>query len=689
MPGWRWLVAVLLVLLAVRLVDPAPVEVLRLRGFDLMQRLAPRAYRDLPVRIVTVDEASLARYGQWPWSRVLVAQLVDRIAAGGPAAMPVDILFVEPDRLSPPRLAETVGGLPAEIAAELSRLPGNDAVLAASLRKLPTVLGLGVSNEADPATHGPLRSSPVAVTGEDPKPFLPRFAALVASLPELRAAERGRGVLAGLPDADGIVRRVSLFAVAEDKILPSMSAEAVRVAMGGNLRIAADRLGIAGVAIAGKQPPVDSRGRAYLHFTPPLAARYIPAGDLLSGKADPARLRGSIVFLGLTGLGLVDVKQTPLGLMDGVEVQAQLVESIIDDRLLRRDSRFDAAEFLLVLLGGVACLLLPYRRPRLAGVVLAGLVAALWIAEVAAFRLGALLDGVYPALTMLAGFGVMLGANLRATEAARRRLAEDLQREREAKARIEGEIATASKIQMGLLPRQFPGPPEWRNIETFALIEPARTVGGDLYDLLLLDDRRLFFLIADVTGKGVSAALFMAMCKEVLRSAAFRHGEELDQAFAEANAKVSTASNDIMGEGANMMFVTACACVLDLETGFVVHASAGHDPPFSLRAGASPVALTSVGGPPLGAVDDFPFTVDSHQMVPGEMLVLYTDGVTEAEDVTRSFYTVDRLERVLRYASLDSARGTIDLVRADVRRFVGPAEQADDITMLAVRWTGP
>jgi sigma-B regulation protein RsbU (phosphoserine phosphatase) len=160
--------------------------------------------------------------------------------------------------------------------------------------------------------------------------------------------------------------------------------------------------------------------------------------------------------------------------------------------------------------------------------------------------------------------------------------------------------------------------------------------------------------------------------------------------FAEANGKITAASGDIMLEGGNMMFVTVLAGVLDLATGRLMHASAGHDAPYMLlRPGAPPEALTTVGGPPLGAVDDFPFIVDEHRMSPGELLVLYTDGVTEAEDAAQRFYSVSRLEQVFAAARPSSARAAVETVREDLRRFVGAAEQTDDITLLAVRWLGP
>jgi sigma-B regulation protein RsbU (phosphoserine phosphatase) len=296
---------------------------------------------------------------------------------------------------------------------------------------------------------------------------------------------------------------------------------------------------------------------------------------------------------------------------------------------------------------------------------------------------------VYPAFVGFGTFGVMLGSSLRAAESARRRLATALESERESTARLEGELNAARAIQMGLLPQRFLGVSDHPDVDVYAVIEPARMVGGDLYDFIMLGSDRLSFAIADVSGKGVPAALFMAMSKEVLRAATLSHGEALDLVFKEANARISAASNDMAGVGANMMFVTVFAGVLDLASGKLVFVNAGHNEPFVLAAHSPARLLTAQGGPPLGSVEGFPYPVEQRQLAPGESLLLYTDGVTDAENPEQSFYSMARLERLLAAAPAASAKALVDFVRDDVRLFTAGAEQADDITLLAVRWLGP
>jgi len=679
-------------LVAVRALDPAVVQSLRLRGFDFLEQLVPRKYQPLPVEIVAIDDKSLAQYGQWPWSRARVAQLVDKIAAGKPSVLGVDVIFAEPDRLSPGRLVDSDPEIPAPLANQLAKLPTHESVLANSLRKVPTVLAVAVSDQAIHAERTPSRVTMILESGGNPRPFLFTYPQLLGSLPEIAAAERGQGSIDSAPDPDGITRRVPLFILAGGNLVPNLALEMLRVASGaGALGIVTGREGVKGARLGPLFLPTDQHGRVYPYFTPFYDARSISAADLLNGSYDTARLHGAAVLLGSSALGLTDEDHTPLGLMPGVEVWAQALESMLTGNLLRRPAFLNIVEIAIVLIAGLAIIFaLPHANPRIAGAVFLGIIAIIFVAAILSFKFSKLLlDGVYPALSSAFVFGVMLSENLRVAEAGRRRLAAELQHEREAEARLDGELNAARAIQIGLLPRHFPGPPDRSDVEVFASIEPARMVGGDLYDFVLLDAEHLSFAIADVSGKGVPAALFMAMTKEVLHTATLRYRSALERVFNEANAKISGASEELGAGGANMMFVTVFAGIVDLASGMLVYVNAGHDAPFLLRAASEPRSLALAGGPPLGTVDDFQYSIEQRQLAPGEVLLAFTDGVTEAQDVDRALYSGARLERLLATAPMSSAKAVVDFVRDDVRRFAAGAEQADDITLLAVRWIGP
>ena len=681
-PGRAGALALIAAALVLRIIDPGIITELRVRSFDLVERVWPRAADSARVAVVDIDEKSLAQYGQWPWPRHLVAELVRRIAQGNPRVLGIDILFAERDRLSPMEIVRELPDLPAALSEALAQLPPSDRELDEAIAMAPTVLSLAPSHEETARNSGPLRLAPIRQAGEDPTPFLKSYKSLVQSQPDLGAAALAAGSDGVETDADGVVRRLALAVTYQKTIVPSFAIEVVRIGGGENaIVIDTGALGIESFRIGSTTIPTDRRGRAILHFAPS-QARYISASDVLDPAFNPAELRGQVVLLGVAGVGIAGLRQTPLGLVRAVDLHAQLIESILFGDLLHRPPFLDWFELAAALAAGLAVIwLLRYARPMHAVGIAVALAAALFVVELLLFRFADLLfDSTFPVLTLLGALGVMLVGNLRAAQA-------ELVREREAKQRIEGELAAAQAIQMGLLPRRFPAFPDRHDIDVYARIEPARMVGGDLYDYLLIGgSSRLFFLIADVAGKGIAAALLMAITKEVVRDAVLTFGPALDRILAEANRKTAAASAELQSEGG--VFVTAFAGILDLGSGEVDYASAGHNSPFVLGGGAGLRQLVTEGGPPLGAVEEFRFPIDHDRIELGEVLLLFTDGITEAENTEHTLYSSDRLAKALASAKTVDAQHVVAAVIEDVSRFVGGAEQADDMTVLALRRVG-
>jgi adenylate cyclase len=219
------------------------------------------------------------------------------------------------------------------------------------------------------------------------------------------------------------------------------------------------------------------------------------------------------------------------------------------------------------------------------------------------------------------------------------------------------------------------------------MLEPAGEVGGDLYDAFMLDKHRFFFLVGDVSGKGVPASLFMALSKALCKSAALRQHVSLDELMILANIEISR-------ENPALLFVTVLAGIMDVRTGEMDLCSAGHDAPILLRAGETPCPVGTVGGPPLCVLEDFPYISDFVQLQPDDMLVMITDGVTEAHDPDQNLYG---LERILAYLTVmhrdENGRQSVEAVchglYEDVKNFAKDAEASDDITIMAVRFTRP
>jgi phosphoserine phosphatase RsbU/P len=243
-------------------------------------------------------------------------------------------------------------------------------------------------------------------------------------------------------------------------------------------------------------------------------------------------------------------------------------------------------------------------------------------------------------------------------------------------------LELAKNIQMGLVPKDFPALPEFKEIDIYATIVPAFEVGGDLYDFFPLDDDRICFIIGDVSDKGVPAALFMAMARTAFKISAVASPESITLAMARTNQFLCESNPQ-------QMFVTAFAGVLDLRTGRVDYADAGHEPPFILQSSGTVLKVNKVGGIVLGFLPGQKFRSGMLQLDPGDALVLYTDGVTEAMDVRNQLFGAEAIEETLsRAGHAPRSEKIIKGLLEDVRAFVGEAHQSDDITMLVIKYLG-
>lgn len=252
-----------------------------------------------------------------------------------------------------------------------------------------------------------------------------------------------------------------------------------------------------------------------------------------------------------------------------------------------------------------------------------------------------------------------------------------LQETTAARERIESELRLASEIQMSSMPKVFPPYPQRTDFGIHAAIRPAKAVGGDFFNFELVEDDRLFFVIGDVSGKGVQAALFMAVANTLIQTAAHASLPP-DEVLGLANRRLSH-DNDAC------MFVTVFCGVVDLKTGDVTFANGGHDLPYHVAGGrATPVAPGS--GPLLGLDPDFEYRSQTLRLEPGDVLFLYTDGVTEAMDRDGRFFGEGRIESCLGERQGAGERELVDAVLERVQAFAAGAPQSDDITVLAIRY---
>ncbi len=410
-PNLGWLVPILSVSLGIGLflLNPLPLKVMRNAVFDQYQRWQPRTYQEAPVRIIDIDDESLAKLGQWPWPRTRIAEIVSKLQSVGAAAIAFDVIFAEPDRTSPTAML-SVWNPPSNLRSALTSLPDHDAVFARTVSHGGVILGQALQREGKPPEHL-IKPFSIVTVGASPLPFLSEFKGSVTPLLNLQNAAAGIGVVSFNPDSDGIVRRVPLMLRLGDAPVPSLIAEALRVAQNEkNFFIKTSEAtgdGLEEIRIGAITIPTTSNGEVWVHYTKPIPERYIPVWKVLSGQVPAEQLRGHILLVGTSAQGLMDLRFNPLGrIMPGVEAHAQALEQIFAGDHLERPGWATGLEALIILIGGLLVGFIGIS----AGAVLSAIATVLifgltgWMGWFAYSQHGLLVDPVMPGITLLITF---------------------------------------------------------------------------------------------------------------------------------------------------------------------------------------------------------------------------------------------------------------------------------------------
>jgi adenylate cyclase len=455
-------------MIALRIWDPVALQQVRFFVFDTYQRMQPRAFDpSMPVKIIDVDNASLAKLGQWPWPRSVMAQMVEKLGQSGAAAIAFDIVFAEPDRTSPEQAVKYWPPTPEVLAlrAGVASLPVHDDIFAKTIGQAPVITGFvmtqdepGQSAEADldatpkegrtTWTVGekgvelksqlglPISRATFATAGDDPRPFIPLFRSAILNLPGIEEQGTGNASLNYTPEIDQIIRRVPLVVRIDDTMYPTLAIEALRVAQGAvtnfikssgasEVESFGEQSGLHSVRVGEFVIPTDANGRMWGRFTKHEPSRYIPAWRLLEKDFDPALVEGQIIFVGTSAAGLYDIRSTPLdATIPGVEIHAQVLEQIISGQYLNRSASADAIEvFYMVVLGGFLILFLR-RVGAIAGMVIGALATVIVVygSWFAFDQYGWLFDPLVPSLMVMMVFMTVEGLTFMQSEAERQQV---------------------------------------------------------------------------------------------------------------------------------------------------------------------------------------------------------------------------------------------------------------------------
>ena len=409
-----------------RIADPAPIQEVRVRTFDTFQRIDPRVKTVRPVTVVAIDEASLAKFGQWPWPRTQIADLVADLTRLGARVIAFDAVFAEPDRLNPDIAADTFRGLDEATREKLRSLPSNDQVFADAIRNSRVVLGESGLPDVQSTLDKSLPVTGLATLGEDPLPFIFEWSGLLRNVPVLEAAAAGRGLFSINPEHDGIVRRVPMVMLAQGTTMPSLSFEMLRVlSRTDTILIKTDKAGIKSVGVKGFQIPTDANGQLWVHFARSDPLILVSAVDVLEGSVPADKIEGKLVLIGPSAAGLNDIKTTPVDpAMPGVEIHAQVLESALTNAVLAQPNYGIAVEFLAALLLGLLVIIFtPHLGPVrliLVGALFATLLVGTSWYFYTQYRL--LIDFTYPLMSTTAIYLALIFSSFVREQAQRRQI---------------------------------------------------------------------------------------------------------------------------------------------------------------------------------------------------------------------------------------------------------------------------
>lgn len=408
--------SILILLTGLVFVNPVWLQIFRFKGFDLLHQSYPRTYdEELPVSIIDIDEESLSRYGQWPWPRNIMAEMLQKLHDSGASAVGLDIVFAEPDRSSPAHILRQWAEDKPQWKAFTSDAVDYDQQLAETMAQGPDVTGFVMTNDRQVP---PVLKKDFIIIGNDPLEVLDDYSGAVSSLPPFSEAASGNGALNSLPDRDGLIRRIPLVFRSGEHLYPSLVAELLRVAQGngspmiktvgaGGAQGEADvgmENNILSVRIGQFTIPTNKAGDFFVHYTPYTHKRYIPAWQLLSPEFDASKVEGKIVLIGTSAAGLKDIRATPMNqLTSGVEIHAQALEQVLAGNYISRPDWLDGVEALGLFVLGIVLIICMNLFSALWGAVLCLMImcGSLGGAAFAFTHFHLMLDTATPAVALL------------------------------------------------------------------------------------------------------------------------------------------------------------------------------------------------------------------------------------------------------------------------------------------------
>lgn len=632
--------------------------------FEYLQVLHWKLFASRPqlehkVWIAAIDDDEIADQSWWPYPRKYLADMLLNLVAASPAVIGIDLVLIEDSSNQDADLAIllALGGPTNTVLAHPRAKEGQQA--AGNQRKMRR-LQVPFYASGRPAFEALPENQPG---------FVPSFATLDQNA-------TGHGFINDDWIKEATFRRLPLLVRQQESVFAAFASEIARIALeAGRYDLLGSR-SLEAVRLEGKEREIllmtDESGFFRPRLRPANESRFVSASLIRDPTQELPIRPGDIVIVGVTAFLADDARKTAFGEMPGVEIHAQIVESILSEDYWWRPSFAIVIEILAALATSVLVLwIFPDLRLATALGLLSALIAATVGFELIVMEAGRLLIDPSAIIGPAAVLFLSLYAVRLMVERQRRKLAET------DRLTLETQLEVARDIQNSILvnPSKIARLPSSIRLE--AELVQSNFVGGDFYDALMIDDERLFLVVADVSGKGWSGAFFMAMAKAFLQSCA------LSNPGGPAEI-VAAAEREIMRNNPHGLFVTAVAAVLNVRTGILEICNAGHPPPLSAKSGQLCQVLKARPAPPIGMVEGFVYASSRHQLHHGETLLMYTDGFADLTDKM----TGESISNTRNFLdSITDKSGTLPESKLIVETAIGHGKSPeDDITLLIVRY---
>ncbi len=656
----------LVLLIALKIINPSFIKSISYISFDLYQKVFPLEKQDSNVVIIDIDEKSLSKFGQFPWSRNVFAQIIEKVSAKEPKAIGFDIFFTEKDKQSPEEIIKAYNLTPNDVV-QLQNIKGHDEIFREGLEKSNSVIAVLGSIVSSRGTYDRSAKAKFLSKGGDPKEFTYSFPYSIGSLEKLEKSAKGLGSISFLDQTDGIIRSLPLLVRFNNKLYPTMGLEMVRVGDNQkNLYVELNDVGITRISSRPHKIYSDPNGIIWIRYKKSLKNQYISASSVFDGKFDETRFKNKYVLIGASAQGLFDLVKIPLGVtIPGVEVHANVIENILNQSYLIRNPNTYIFELLFSII--VACVTFFFSqkiKPKFSLSIFFGSFASVVIIGFGVFLFRSeLIDISYPIFMLTITF--LTGLYFRFVEENRIALA-NLQKE----AKLLKERELAGEVQKSL----FPDISSFENF-IYATNVPARDVSGDYFDVVNVNNNEYFFTLADVSGKGIKAGMYMAKASSIFRT--------LSNLSYPLEKVVFGVNNELVEAKFKGMFVTAVFGKFNIETGDVTFVNAGHESIMVFDRNKNFEFIKSEL-PPIGIIKYFTESMVKSRTInlKDKTFVVYTDGVTEGYLKNGEELGAEGVERIVTSLDNITPKNIVDSIANELNW--GGEKLRDDITCLAL-----